>query len=175
MVAIPTTSNQYTFTSYLNQLPANFKKLLLQNLKKDVASGKLVKVKASFKLSAAARKPAVAKPKTKPAAKAKTVKAKTAAKPKSAAIKPKLKSMRYEESSKKTNRPKLAQKESISKNQIPFKEKVPVIKRNQSIGNVKTVTSGKAKTGDILDSGSNATNQNLSGTSPFQAAMVQLS
>ncbi|XP_050910048.1 histone H1-like [Lathyrus oleraceus] len=104
MVAIPTTSNQYTFTSYLNQLPANFKKLLLQNLKKDVASGKLVKVKASFKLSAAARKPAVAKPKTKPAAKAKTVKAKTAAKPKSAAIKPKLKSMRYEESSKKTNR-----------------------------------------------------------------------
>jgi hypothetical protein len=56
-----------------------------------------------------------------------------------------------------------------------LKKKVPVIKRNQSIGNVKTVTSGKAKTADILDSGSNATNQNLSGTSPFQAAMVQLS
>ncbi|KAI5385681.1 hypothetical protein KIW84_072331 [Lathyrus oleraceus] len=89
MAAIPTTSNQYTFTSYLDQLPANFKKLLLQNLKKNVASGKLVKVKASFKLSAAAKKPAVAKPKTKPAAKAKAVKAKTAAKPKSAAIKPK--------------------------------------------------------------------------------------
>ena len=40
----------------------------------------------------------------KPKSKAKAVKAKTAAKPKSAAIKPKLKSMRYEESSKKTNR-----------------------------------------------------------------------
>ncbi|KAI5436603.1 hypothetical protein KIW84_022924 [Lathyrus oleraceus] len=54
------------------------------------------------------------------------------------------------------------------------RKKVPVIKRNQSIGNVKTVTSGKAKTGDILDSGSNATDKNLSGTSSFQAAMVQL-
>ncbi|KAL5101279.1 hypothetical protein RYX36_005606 [Vicia faba] len=49
--------------------------------------------------------------------------------------------------------------ESISRKQIPFKEIVPVIKRNQSIGNVKTVTSGKAKTGDILDSGSNAANK----------------
>lgn len=69
-----------------------------------------------------------------------------------------------------------AKNESISKkNKYLLKKKVPVIKRNQSIGNVKTVTSEKAKTGDILDSGSNATNQNLSGTSPFQAAMVQLS
>ncbi|CAI8602886.1 unnamed protein product [Vicia faba] len=68
-------------------LPSNFKKLLLQNLKKDVASGKLAKVKASFKLSLAAKKPVVAKPKTKPAAKAKkAVKAKTAAKPKAKAV-----------------------------------------------------------------------------------------
>ena len=68
-------------------LPSNFKKLLLQNLKKDVASGKLAKVKASFKLSLAAKKPVVAKPKTKPAAKAKkVVKAKTAAKPKAKAV-----------------------------------------------------------------------------------------
>lgn len=75
MAAIPTTSNQYTFTSYLDQLPANFKKLLLQNLKKNVASGKLVKVKASFKLSAAAKKPAAkSKAAVKPKSKAKPAK-----------------------------------------------------------------------------------------------------
>ncbi|KAI5437647.1 hypothetical protein KIW84_023676 [Lathyrus oleraceus] len=50
----------------IKQLPGNFKKLLLQNLKKNVASGKLAKVKGSFKLSAAAKKPGVAKPKSKP-------------------------------------------------------------------------------------------------------------
>lgn len=65
-----------------------------------------------------------------------------------------------------------AKNESISKNQIPFKEKVPVIKRNQSIGNVKTVTSGKAKTGDILDSGSNAANK--SQTSVPSTAKIEL-
>ncbi|CAK8538841.1 unnamed protein product [Lathyrus sativus] len=65
-----------------------------------------------------------------------------------------------------------AKDESISKNQIPFKEKVPVIKRNQSIGNVKIVTSGKVKTGDILDSGSNAANK--SQTSVPSTAKIEL-
>ncbi|CAJ2633935.1 unnamed protein product [Trifolium pratense] len=48
---------------------------------------------------------------------------------------------------------------SISKNQIPLKEKVAVIKRNQSISNVKTATSARAKTGDTSDSGSNGANK----------------
>lgn len=63
-------SSQYAIVKFIKekqkQLPGNFKKLLLQNLKKNVASGKLAKVKGSFKLSAAAKKPAVAKPKSKP-------------------------------------------------------------------------------------------------------------
>ncbi|KAI5419088.1 hypothetical protein KIW84_043327 [Lathyrus oleraceus] len=63
-------SSQYAIVKFIKekqkQLPGNFKKLLLQNLKKNVAFGKLAKVKGSFKLSAAAKKPAVAKPKSKP-------------------------------------------------------------------------------------------------------------
>ncbi|KAI5383334.1 hypothetical protein KIW84_070662 [Lathyrus oleraceus] len=62
-------SSRYAIVKFIKekqkQLPGNFKKLLLQNLKKNVASGKLVKVKGSFKLSAAAKKPAIAKPKSK--------------------------------------------------------------------------------------------------------------
>ncbi|XP_058198151.1 histone H1 isoform X2 [Rhododendron vialii] len=80
-------SSQYAITKFIEekqkQLPPNFKKLLLFHLKKLVASGKIVKVKASFKL------PSVEKPKTATAtatevkkvpAKAKAV---AAAKPKS--------------------------------------------------------------------------------------------
>ncbi|GAU25052.1 hypothetical protein TSUD_257460 [Trifolium subterraneum] len=48
---------------------------------------------------------------------------------------------------------------SISKNHILLKEKVAVIKRNQSISNVKTANSAKAKTGDTSDSGSNGANK----------------
>ncbi|XP_050919637.1 histone H1 [Lathyrus oleraceus] len=63
-------SSQYAIVKFIKekqkQLPGNFKKLFLQNLKKNVAFGKLAKVKGSFKLSAAAKKPAVAKPKSKP-------------------------------------------------------------------------------------------------------------
>jgi histone H1/5 len=97
-----TGSSQYAIAKFIEekhkQLPSNFKKLLLQNLKKNVASGKLVKVKGSFKLSSktksspvttpseAKKKPAAAKPKTKPTA----VKAKPASKPKAkAVVKPK--------------------------------------------------------------------------------------
>ncbi|PNY05452.1 histone H1, partial [Trifolium pratense] len=107
-----TGSSQYAIAKFIEekhkqQLPSNFKKLLLQNLKKNVASGKLVKVKGSFKLpskttkpsssvttaSQANKKPAASKPKTKPSAsksKAKTVvKPKAASKPKTAAVKTK--------------------------------------------------------------------------------------
>ncbi|KAI5398313.1 hypothetical protein KIW84_063916 [Lathyrus oleraceus] len=59
-------SSQYAIVKFIKekqkQLPGNFKKLLLQNLKKNVAFGKPAEVKGSFKLSAAAKKPAVAKP-----------------------------------------------------------------------------------------------------------------
>ena len=39
-----------------NTLPANFKKILAVQIKKSVSSGKLTKVKASFKLSENAKK-----------------------------------------------------------------------------------------------------------------------
>ncbi|KAK4282902.1 hypothetical protein QN277_014226 [Acacia crassicarpa] len=93
-----TGSSQYAITKFIEDkhkhLPPTFKKLLLNNLKKSVAAGKLVKVKNSFKLAPnnpapAATKPpkstvkAVPKSQTKPAAKPKV-----AAKPK-AVSKPK--------------------------------------------------------------------------------------
>uniref|UniRef100_A0A6N2L4K3 H15 domain-containing protein n=1 Tax=Salix viminalis TaxID=40686 RepID=A0A6N2L4K3_SALVM len=107
-------SSQYAITKFLEDkhkkhLPANFRKLLLVQLKKLVASAKLVKVKNSFKLPSAPpkRQPQIsaektskpklktktpsAKPKSKLAAKPKVktpVKAKTAAKPKKAVAKP---------------------------------------------------------------------------------------
>ncbi|RDY10054.1 Protein suppressor of white apricot, partial [Mucuna pruriens] len=62
---------------------------------------------------------------------------------------------------------------SISKNPIPsLKEKVPVIKRNHSISTVKTATTARAKTGDGLDSVSNA--QNKSQTSVPSTAKIEL-
>ncbi|XP_021652917.1 histone H1 [Hevea brasiliensis] len=92
-----TGSSQYAITKFIEEkqkkLPSNFRKLLLVQLKRLVASGQLVKVKNSFKLpptrSAPAMKPADVKP--KPAAtKQKT--AKVAAKPKAkVAAKPKAK------------------------------------------------------------------------------------
>ncbi|KAJ6682806.1 HISTONE H1 [Salix koriyanagi] len=107
-------SSQYAITKFLEDkhkkhLPANFRKLLLVQLKKLVASAKLVKVKNSFKLPSAPpkRQPQIsaektskpklktktpsAKPKSKLAAKPKVktpVKAKTGAKPKKAVTKP---------------------------------------------------------------------------------------
>ncbi|XP_011038551.1 PREDICTED: histone H1-like isoform X1 [Populus euphratica] len=90
-----TGSSQYAITKFLEEkhkkkLPANFRKLLLVQLKKLVASQKLVKVKYSFKLPSA--RPAPAK---KPQAiKAKTAKKKittTAKKKITTTAKPKLK------------------------------------------------------------------------------------
>ncbi|KAM0044039.1 putative linker histone H1/H5, domain H15, winged helix-like DNA-binding domain superfamily [Helianthus debilis subsp. tardiflorus] len=86
-------SSQYAITKFIEEnqknLPAKFKKVLLTQLKKFVAGGKLVKVKASYKLPAAAapakKKPA-AKPKAvKKIAPAKVAKPKPAPKPKVAA------------------------------------------------------------------------------------------
>ncbi|XP_021894262.1 histone H1-like, partial [Carica papaya] len=86
-----TGSSQYAITKFNEekhkQLPSNFRKLLLFHLKKSVASGKLVKVKNSFKLaptrsapvkpaSAPAKKPAAVKPKKNKSKAAKTAAAK---------------------------------------------------------------------------------------------------
>ncbi|KAG6751771.1 histone H1-like [Populus alba x Populus x berolinensis] len=72
-----TGSSQYAITKFLEEkhkkkLPANFRKLLLVQLKKLVASQKLVKVKNSFKLPSARPAPA----KIPQATKAKTAKSK---------------------------------------------------------------------------------------------------
>ncbi|BFG37175.1 hypothetical protein CerSpe_234490 [Prunus speciosa] len=109
-----TGSSQYAITKFVEEknknLPQTFRKLLLYNLKKLVASGKLVKVKNSFKLPPGRSAPVKEKPdapkpkksaeavvKPKPKLKPKTVakpKAKVAAKPKpKAAAKPKLKAV----------------------------------------------------------------------------------
>ncbi|XP_027365330.1 histone H1-like [Abrus precatorius] len=98
-----TGSSQYAITKFIEgkhkELPPTFRKLILHQLKKAVASGKLVKVKNSFKLAPtrsapvkAAPAPAAKKPKavTKPSTKAAASKPKAAAKTKAVA-KPKAK------------------------------------------------------------------------------------
>ncbi|GJY83229.1 histone H1, partial [Tanacetum coccineum] len=76
-------SSQYAIGKFIQDkykdLPVNFKKRLLNHLKKLVASNKLVKVKASYKLPSTAKAVAAAKPmkeaapaKKKPTAPAKT-------------------------------------------------------------------------------------------------------
>ncbi|KAB5537608.1 hypothetical protein DKX38_015141 [Salix brachista] len=93
-----TGSSQIAIAKFIEEkqksnLPANFKKLLLVQLKKLVANGKLVKVKNSFKLppkssatdAAAIKKAAPAKPKAETKPKSTPVKRKVVAKPKKAA------------------------------------------------------------------------------------------
>lgn len=80
-------SSPYAIAKYMEEkhksvLPANFRKILGLQLKNSTVKGKLLKIKASFKLSDAGRKDNP-KPKTKPAAVAKKTAA-TTKKPKSA-------------------------------------------------------------------------------------------
>ena len=70
------------------KLPDNFKKILSTQLKNLVKSGKLLKVKASYKLGEALKK-APKKPKKKAVKKPKKAAKKAAKKPKKAAKKPK--------------------------------------------------------------------------------------
>nr|AAA50303.1 histone H1 [Pisum sativum] len=60
-----TGSSQYAITKFIEEkhkdLPPTYRKLVLLHLKKSVASGKLVRVKSSFKLAPAAAKTAPAK------------------------------------------------------------------------------------------------------------------
>ncbi|MCL7043645.1 hypothetical protein MKW94_012759 [Papaver nudicaule] len=77
-------SSPYAIAKYMEEkhskiLPANFKKLLAVQLKNCVANGKLIKMKASFKLSDASKKDVKAVPKPVAAKKKPTTKPKTAA------------------------------------------------------------------------------------------------
>ncbi|XP_047326760.1 histone H1-like [Impatiens glandulifera] len=88
-------SSQYAIAKHIEdkqkQLPSNFKKLLLVQLKKLVASGKLVKVKSSFKIPAAAARSKVSKtviPPTKNSVKPVEKKNKLPVKTKAATTKP---------------------------------------------------------------------------------------
>ena len=83
------------------KLPGNFKKILSTQLKNLVKSGKLLKVKASYKLGEALKK-APKKPKKKAAPKKKKPKAKKAKKPKAKkAKKPKAKKAPKKKAAKK--------------------------------------------------------------------------
>ncbi|RWR80945.1 histone H1.2-like protein [Cinnamomum micranthum f. kanehirae] len=87
-----TGSSQYAISKFIEEkhkanLPPNFKKTLLSQLKRLVAAEKLVKIKNSFKISTSSSAPAAVKPKPKPKATAATkLKPAAAAKPKKAAL-----------------------------------------------------------------------------------------
>nr|GEX83824.1 histone H1-like [Tanacetum cinerariifolium] len=116
-----TGSSQYAITKFIEEnqknLPANFKKVLLTQLKKFVAGGKLVKVKASYKLSSAAA-PAKAKKKVAAKPKAKTIAKKASAKSKAVA---KAKPAKAKTVAKPTAKPKVAAVKSKAKPKMPTK------------------------------------------------------
>ncbi|XP_004247649.1 histone H1-like [Solanum lycopersicum] len=91
-----TGSSQVAIAKFIEEkqkgLPPNFRKLLLVQLKKLVASGKLTKIKSSFKVSPVVKPAAVVKPKKAPATKKKSTSstATAAAKPKVTAPKKKV-------------------------------------------------------------------------------------
>ena len=94
------------------KLPGNFKKILSTQLKNLVKSGKLLKVKASYKLGEALKK-APKKPKKKAAPKKKKPKAKKAKKPKAKkAKKPKVKKAPKKKAAKKKAPKKKAAKKA---------------------------------------------------------------
>ncbi|KAK6929855.1 Linker histone H1/H5, domain H15 [Dillenia turbinata] len=111
-----TGSSQYAIAKFIEEkqksLPPNFKKLLSVQIKKLVASGKLVKVKNSYKLPAAT-KPAAKKPATE---KKTTVKPATEKKPKKAVdSKPKAKKVGTPVKGKAVSKPKAANMKSPRK------------------------------------------------------------
>ncbi|XP_021733742.1 histone H1.1-like [Chenopodium quinoa] len=141
-----TGSSHYAIAKHIEEqqkvrdLPPNFRKLLFNQLKKSVASGKLVMVKKSFKLPpgtskksptaapAAAEKPkAAAKPKSKEAA-AKPAKKSAAAKPKAAGAKAKTTTAKAKASTTAAKKQKVSMKspaKSPAKKVAPVKAKKP--------------------------------------------------
>lgn len=144
-----TGSSQYAITKFIEEkhkeLPPTFKKLILVQLKKSVAAGKLVKVKNSYKLApttksapvktAAAAAPKKPKAVTKPAAKPKsaTPKKKAVAKPKAKAAagtakpKPKTKAKAKPAAAAKKVAAKPAKKTPVKK------PKTTVVKKPKSV------------------------------------------
>uniref|UniRef100_A0A7N1A4U2 H15 domain-containing protein n=1 Tax=Kalanchoe fedtschenkoi TaxID=63787 RepID=A0A7N1A4U2_KALFE len=151
-----TGSSQYAIAKHIEEkqashLPQNFKKLLLVQLKKLVANGKLVKVKQSFKL-APALKPSVAatkKPKPKPVAERKAKAAAAASKSKVMAAKPKPKAKVV------AGKPKTVA-DSKPKAKVPVKAKAAV-KPNAKAAKPTTAAANKAtkvaKTASITSPG----------------------
>jgi len=134
---------KFVDTKYSKDLPENWKKLLSVQLKRLVESGKLTKVKASYKLGEAlktpAKKPAVKVVAKKPAAKKTKTPTKKATKPKAAktptkkATKPKAaktptkkatKPKAAKTPTKKATKPKAAgvTKKTASKKKTPVKK-----------------------------------------------------
>nr|GLL43620.1 histone H1-like [Ipomoea trifida] len=109
-----TGSSQVAIAKFIEEkqkeLPPNFRKLLLVQLKKLVASGKLTKVKNSFKLAGTAKTAVAAAAKPKAAAEPKK-KTAAAAKPKAAAAKKVL----VEKPKKKVSTPSKAKKTTAAK------------------------------------------------------------
>ncbi|XP_009779667.1 histone H1-like [Nicotiana sylvestris] len=136
-----TGSSQFAIAKFIEEkqkdLPSNFRKLLLVQLKKLVASGKLSKIKGSFKLAPAAAKPAAAKP----AAPAKPKKAAAgAAKTKAVAPKKKVvvKKAKAATPAKKAKKPVAAKvkKTPVKKPAVAKVKKTPakkVVKKPKSI------------------------------------------
>jgi len=153
-----TGSSQYAIAKFIEdkhkaQLAPNFKKLLLVQLKKLTAGGKLTKIKASYKLpSSAAKKPATAlslaaKSKAKAPVAVKP-KAKVAARPKAAPAKvkaPAKKAAKPARAAKTTVKALSAKKAAKSKVPAPAKKKVakPKVKSVKKVG--KSPAAKKAK------------------------------
>ncbi|KAG2568193.1 hypothetical protein PVAP13_7NG300400 [Panicum virgatum] len=135
-----TGSSSHAIAKYMEDkhgpsLPANYKKMLSIQLRGFAAKGKLVKVKASYKLSDAAKKEA---PKAKPAA-AKTV----AAKPAKAAAKPKKSAAAAKP--KKTAAAAAGTKRKAPEKVVAKPKKSPAAKAKAKPKTVKSPASKKAR------------------------------
>jgi histone H1/5 len=137
-----TGSSSHAIAKYMEDkhgasLPGNFKKMLSIQLRGFAAKGKLVRVKASYKLSDAAKK-ASPKPKAKPAA------AKTAApKPAKDAAKPKKK--KTAEAAKPKKAAAGTKRKAPEKKVVAKPKKSPAAKAKAKPKTVKSPASKKAR------------------------------
>ena len=141
---------KYIEEKHGKSLPANFKKMLSVQLRGSAAKGKLVKVKASYKLSDAAKKDS---PKAKPVAakKAAPKPAKGSAKPKKKdAVKPKKKDAAKPKKLKDAAKPKKAaaagtKRKAPEKKLIAKAKKSPAAKAKAKPKTVKSPAAKKAR------------------------------
>lgn len=141
-----TGSSQVAIAKFIEEkqkdLPANFRKLLLVQLKKLVASGKLTKIKGSFKVSPVVKPVAVVKPKKAPATKKKSsssTAAAGAAKPKAVTPKKKVvvkKPAAAKKAKKPVTAPAKVKKTPVKKAAVAKVKKTPakkVVKKPKTI------------------------------------------